>query len=156
MKPTRPHDPRNHPPACTYHVDQYPHECTCGLLGGHSRKEEPLTTHATLVRAKAAQLVQNHAARLGMDAVAAALLVRTINSIPDPGEAIVGTAFERHNALGQELFAKVVENTKDEAEAFTLLESLTLAVMLLHRPDPRQAGEVLDMMTTQVLERMKP
>lgn len=24
--------PRNHPLDCTYHVDQYPHECTCGLL----------------------------------------------------------------------------------------------------------------------------
>lgn len=114
-----------------------------------------MTTHATLVRDRAAQLVQNHAARLGMDAMAAGILVRAIQGIADPAEAVTGTAFERHNALGQELFAKVVSNPKDEAEAFTLLESLTLAVMLLHRPDPRQAGEVLDVMTATVLERMK-
>ena len=24
-------DPRRHPAECAYHVDQYPHECSCGL-----------------------------------------------------------------------------------------------------------------------------
>ena len=25
-------DPRAHPASCAFHVDQYPHECTCGLI----------------------------------------------------------------------------------------------------------------------------
>lgn len=37
---------------------------------------------AATVRAKAAQLVRDHAARLGMDAMAAGVLVRAIEAIP--------------------------------------------------------------------------
>jgi hypothetical protein len=41
-----------------------------------------MSADATTVRAKAAQLVRDHAARLGMDAMAAGVLVRAIEAIP--------------------------------------------------------------------------
>lgn len=110
--------------------------------------------NADHVRAKAAQLVRSHAARLGMDNMAAAVLAQAIENIPTAADPARKAAIERHNTLGAELFAKLVEGTPDETEAYTVLESLIYAVMLLYRPDPQQAGEVLDTMTAAVIERM--
>lgn len=98
--------------------------------------------NATAVRAKAAHLVRSHAERLGMDRMAAAVLVQAIENIPTEADPAKKADFERHNVLGAELFAKLVEGTEDEAETMVVLESLILGVMLLHRPDPcaRSAG----------------
>lgn len=66
------------------------------------------------------------------------------------------TAHERHNALAREFVDKVLRETRTEAECMVVLESILLAAMLFHRPEPRHAGEFLDTMTMRVLERMTP
>ncbi len=70
--------------------------------------------------------------------------------------APVETQSEIHNRLAPEIVKLIARQADSEANAMVLLESITLGLMLLYRPDPRGAAEVLDSLTMAVLERMKP
>jgi hypothetical protein len=63
---------------------------------------------------------------------------------------------ENHNRLAPAIVKQLVREGGTEAEAMIVLESVILGAMLYFRPDPRQAAEFLDSMTSAVLERMKP
>lgn len=65
------------------------------------------------------------------------------------------SAAEKHNALAPELVFRLIKETDGEVNAFIVLESVILGVMLYYRPKPRHAAEFLDSMTTAVIERMK-
>jgi hypothetical protein len=72
-------------------------------------------------------------------------------------EAFVSeTPSERHNRVAPDLVRKLVLEAEDENDAFVMLETVILGVMLFYRPNPRHAGEYLDSMTTAVIDRMKP
>lgn len=64
------------------------------------------------------------------------------------------TAHERHNQLAHEFVFKVLRETATEAECMVVLETILLAAMLYHRPNPQQASEFLDVLTMHVIERM--
>lgn len=59
-----------------------------------------------------------------------------------------------HNILVPCILRDLVRNTSGEAECMVALESVVLGVMLLHRPEARQAAEFLDTLTARVIERM--
>jgi hypothetical protein len=40
-------DPRKHPGECSYHVDQYPHECTCGAIVTQGRDAQQGSLRST-------------------------------------------------------------------------------------------------------------
>lgn len=65
------------------------------------------------------------------------------------------TPSERHNKLAPELLTRLISEAGGESAAMVVLESVVLGVMLYYRPRPNHAAEFLDMMTTQVIERMK-
>ena len=65
-------------------------------------------------------------------------------------------ASETHNRLVPELVERLIRETGSETDAMVALESIVLGVMLFYRPKPRHAGEFLDIMTTAVIDRMKP
>lgn len=44
------YDPRKHPANCAYHVDQYPWECTCGLIAQVGRNPSGPRREAGSVR----------------------------------------------------------------------------------------------------------
>jgi hypothetical protein len=62
---------------------------------------------------------------------------------------------ESHNRIAPEIIKKLVRESDGETDCMVALESVVLGVMLFYRPNPRHAGEFLDMMTTQVIERMR-
>lgn len=62
---------------------------------------------------------------------------------------------ESHNRIVPEVLKALIRESDGEADAMVMLESLILGFMLYFRPDPRHAAEYLDMMTPQVLERMR-
>jgi hypothetical protein len=64
------------------------------------------------------------------------------------------TAHKRHNQLAHDFVFRVLRETATEAECMVVLETILLAAMLFHRPDPLQAAEFLDTMTMHVIERM--
>lgn len=66
------------------------------------------------------------------------------------------TPSEQHNRLAPEIVTRIIRETDSETNAYVLLESVILGVMLYYRPDPRHAGEFMDSMTAAVIERMKP
>lgn len=66
------------------------------------------------------------------------------------------TPSEQHNKLAPELVSRIVKETACESDAMVVLESVILGLMLFYRPNPAHAGEYLDVMTVQVLERMRP
>jgi hypothetical protein len=63
---------------------------------------------------------------------------------------------ENHNRLAPAIVKQLVREGGTEAETMIVLESVILGLMLYFRPDPRHAAEFLDVMTSAVLERMKP
>lgn len=62
---------------------------------------------------------------------------------------------DRHNRLAPAILRQIITETGNEADAMVVLESVMLGLMLYYRPDPRHAGEYMDIMTTQVIERMR-
>ena len=59
-----------------------------------------------------------------------------------------------HNQLAPELVKRIICETGNEVEAFIVLESIILGVMLYYRPKPRHASEFLDTITERVIGRM--
>ena len=64
------------------------------------------------------------------------------------------TPNEEHNHLAPELAKRLLSETANEVEAFIVLESIILGVMLYYRPKPRHASEFLDAITERVIGRM--
>jgi hypothetical protein len=62
---------------------------------------------------------------------------------------------EKHNYIVNKLFNELIRESESESACMVMLESITLGVMLYYKRDPLSAGEFLDMMTSQVIERMK-
>lgn len=62
----------------------------------------------------------------------------------------------KHNQLAPELVKRLISETENEVDAFIVLESVILGVMLYHRPKPRHAAEFLDTITERVIGRMAP
>jgi hypothetical protein len=48
----------------------------------------------------------------------------------------------------------LVNETSDAAECMIVLEDLIMLAMGVHLPEPRRAGEVLDFVTANVIERL--
>lgn len=68
------------------------------------------------------------------------------------------TESERHNAILRPILEMIVrdgDRIVDEAKAMVVLESVICGLMKLYRPNPLHAAEFLDVMTMQVLERMR-
>lgn len=61
-----------------------------------------------------------------------------------------------HNILAPELLTRLISETDTEAEALVVLESVTLGFLMLFRPNPFEAGEILDALTQRVIERLQP
>lgn len=64
------------------------------------------------------------------------------------------TPDEIHNKIAPEIVKRIIKEIGSEEYAFVVLESVILGVMLFYEPDPRKAGEFLDIMTMAVIERM--
>ena len=64
------------------------------------------------------------------------------------------TAAETHNSLARQFVGDVLRETAIEAEAMVVAETVLLALMIRFRPNVREAGEFLDLMTERVLERL--
>ena len=63
---------------------------------------------------------------------------------------------ESHNRIVPEIVKQLVRESDGETDCMVALESVVTGIMMLYRPNPRHAGEFLDMMTTAVIERLKP
>ena len=61
---------------------------------------------------------------------------------------------EWHNRIAPEIIARLVREADGESDCMVALESIVLGVMAFYRPRPRDAGEFLDMMTGQVIQRL--
>lgn len=61
---------------------------------------------------------------------------------------------EQHNILVPGIMRDLVRNAPTESEMMVALESVILGVMMLHRPEPRQASEFLDALTMRVIDRL--
>lgn len=62
----------------------------------------------------------------------------------------------RHNRVAPEIVRQIVENSDGVGDAFTLLESVCLGVILVYlgKGRPRDAGEMLDALTAAVITRI--
>jgi hypothetical protein len=66
------------------------------------------------------------------------------------------TPSEIHNRLAPELLKRLVTEAGNEVDAFIVVESFLLGVMLYYRPKPSHAAEFLDSITERVIGRMQP
>jgi hypothetical protein len=62
---------------------------------------------------------------------------------------------ESHNRLAPQILGQIVIGSGGESDAMVVLESIIFGLMQLYRPTPRHAAEYLDVMTAQVIERMR-
>ena len=62
---------------------------------------------------------------------------------------------ESHNRIVPQIVRQIATESDGESGAMVALESVILGMMMLYRPDPRHAAEYLDVMTAQVIERMR-
>jgi hypothetical protein len=67
-------------------------------------------------------------------------------AVPEPGE-------ERVMALATGLFRSLATGTEDVAEAFVVVETMILGLLLVGEAEPTQVVEHLDGITQRVIER---
>jgi len=94
------YDPRRHELNCDFHVDQYLHECTCGL-----RPENTIVITRPSMTLRDLRL--NTGKTQKQVASAMGVSVRTVQRLERSNDPLVGSMVSFVKALGGELFARV-------------------------------------------------